>query len=35
MEEVLHSVQAKDSCLAGWCRERVSAVSAQTNANAE
>lgn len=26
MEEVLHSVQAKDSCLAGWCRERVSAL---------
>lgn len=31
MEGVLHSVQSKDSCLAGWCRERVSAVSAQTN----
>lgn len=26
MSEVLHSVEAKDSCLAGWCRERVSAL---------
>lgn len=26
MDQVLQSVQAKDSCLAGWCRERVSAL---------
>lgn len=31
MEEVLHSVQAKDSCLAGWCRERVSALNGIIN----
>lgn len=31
MEEILHSVQAKDSCLAGWCRERVSALNGIIN----
>lgn len=31
MEETLHSVQAKDSCLAGWCRERVSALNGILN----
>lgn len=31
MKEVLHSVQAKDSCLAGWCRERVSALNGILN----
>lgn len=31
MEEVLNSVQAKDSCLAGWCRERVSALNGIIN----
>lgn len=31
MAEVLKSVQAKDSCLAGWCRERVSALNGILN----
>lgn len=31
MNEVLNSVQAKDSCLAGWCRERVSALNGILN----
>lgn len=31
MQEVLHSVQSKDSCLAGWCRERVSALNGILN----
>lgn len=31
MTDVLHSVQAKDSCLAGWCRERVSALNGIIN----
>lgn len=31
MNEVLSSVQAKDSCLAGWCRERVSALNGILN----
>lgn len=31
MVEVLKSVEAKDSCLAGWCRERVSALTGIQN----
>lgn len=31
MSEVLKSVEAKDSCLAGWCRERVSALNSILN----
>lgn len=31
MGNVLESVQAKDSCLAGWCRERVSALNGILN----
>lgn len=31
MTEVLKSVEAKDSCLAGWCRERVSALNGILN----
>lgn len=31
MTEILRSVEAKDSCLAGWCRERVSALNGILN----
>lgn len=31
IEDLLHLVQAKDSCLAGWCRERVSALNGILN----
>lgn len=31
MQDTLNSVQAKDSCLAGWCRERVSALNGILN----
>lgn len=31
MTDILKSVQAKDSCLAGWCRERVSALNGILN----
>lgn len=31
MGEILKSVQAKDSCLASWCRERVSALNGIVN----
>lgn len=31
MSEILKSVEAKDSCLAGWCRERVSALNGIEN----
>lgn len=31
MSDILKSVQAKDSCLAGWCRERVSALNSILN----
>lgn len=31
MSEILKSVEAKDSCLAGWCRERVSALNGIQN----
>lgn len=31
MEDILDSVKAKDSCLAGWCRERVSALNGIIN----
>lgn len=31
MSEILKSVEAKDSCLAGWCRERVSALNGILN----
>lgn len=31
MQEILQSVQAKDSCLASWCRERVSALNGIMN----
>lgn len=27
MSELIRSVQTKDTCLAGWCKERVSALS--------
>lgn len=31
MTETLNAVQAKDSCLAGWCRERVTALNGILN----
>lgn len=31
MADILKSVQAKDSCLASWCRERVSALTGMVN----
>lgn len=31
MTDLLHGVEAKDSCLAGWCRERVSALNGIIN----
>lgn len=31
MSDILKSVQAKDTCLAGWCRERVSALNSILN----